>query len=215
MLEEMERHDYVSLKMELADVIELFHRRGWSPATSTNYSFRNPEPEQYTFTITRSGVDKLKFSLQDLMVVDESGKAIAECAHLKPSAETLLHTMLYRNPENRAVLHTHSVNSTILSLAHLTEDYIYMSGYEVLKGIRGVLSHEESVSIPIFHNSQDMQSLSEEISRYYDNHPDNFGFLLAGHGLYAWGNSISEAKRHIEVYEFIFDCIIKLKAYAG
>ena len=195
---------------ELLAAISFLHAKGWAPATSSNYSFRLPGENQ--FTISRSGVDKGHFSAAHLMVVDQNGIAI-DPPDARPSAETGLHCLLYLDPRNEAVLHTHSVNGTVLSLAHEKEGGLWLSGFEILKGLKGITTHETKVWLPIFRNSQDIEALSAEISIWYEQEPLSHGFLIAGHGLYAWGSSISEAKRHIEVYEFIFDCMIKLKTY--
>ena len=198
---------YKSLKKELIEIIHWFHSKGWSPATSTNYSFRNPVPHEDTYTISRSGVDKSLFKMDDLMIVDKNGNPTKEFEHIKPSAETLLHTLLYENPETQVILHTHTVPNTVLSMIYQKDKQISLQGYEVLKGIHGIKSHEEEVIVPIFENSQDMPVLSAEIRGYYQKNPNMQGFLLAGHGLYTWGHTMAEAKRHMEVFEFLFECV--------
>ena len=189
---------------KLIAVIRFFHQKGWSPATSTNYSFRNEDKE--TYTISASGIDKSQFCASDLMIIDKSGKAIPTFQHLKPSQETLLHTVLYKNASINAVLHTHSIAGTVISRRLATEKGVYLRGYEVLKGLGDIKTHDTEVFIPIFPNSQDIASLSKEVEQYYQENPDMYGFLLEGHGLYSWGKSIAEAKRHIEVLEFLFEC---------
>jgi len=192
------------LQEELITVIRFFHQKGWSPATSTNYSFRNADNE--TYTISASGIDKGQFSALDLMIINKSGNALPSHKHLNPSQETLLHTMLYKNPSINAVLHTHSVASTVISRRLAAQKGVSLRGYEVLKGLHGISTHDSEVLIPIFPNSQDIASLSKEVDRYYQENPDLYGFLLEGHGLYSWGKSIAEAKKHIEVLEFLFEC---------
>ncbi len=205
--------DYQDLQDELLEIIALFHQRGWSPATSTNYSFRNPQPYHETFTISSSGVDKLHFKAEDLMMIDDEGKPISGYEHKKPSAETFLHTMLYQHLDTQAILHTHSIASTVFSLVHHKDKIVQLTGFELLKGIKGINTHEASVSIPIFDNSQDIKALSEEVRVYFDHNPKMRGFLLAGHGLYAWGDSLAEAKRHVEVFEFIFECMNQMYCF--
>ena len=199
--------EYRSLQHELIEIIHWFNTKGWSPATSTNYSFRNPEDFGNTYTISRSGVDKAKFRLEDFMIIDTKGNPVEGYKHIRPSAETLIHTMLYENKNTQAILHTHSVANTVFSLVHHKDKIVKLSGFELLKGLKGVTTHEAEVQIPVFDNSQDIEALSQEISVYYENNPTMRGFLLAGHGLYAWGSSIAEAKRHIEVFEFVFECM--------
>lgn len=197
-----------SLHDELIELIKLFHHRGWSMATSTNYSFRNPQ--QDTYTITSSGLDKSKISSSDLMIIDKEGAPIEGFVHLKPSAETLIHTYLYEDARVNAILHTHSVPGTVLSQFFLSEAKIRMAGYEVLKGLNGIKTHDTYFELPIFENSQDMPELCARLRQYDQRQGLKYGFLLAGHGLYAWGNSISEAKRHMESLEFLMECELKM-----
>lgn len=199
-----------SWKTQLVECIHFLHQQGWAPATSSNYSFK--VPGESTITISSSGKDKGTFSIEDLMEVDLQGKPVNDTR--KPSAETLLHTLIYqRKPEVTCILHTHSVYNTVLSQVYQEEGNIRLTGFEILKGISGVKTHESTVDLPIFANSQNMPQLSEDIALYWDEHPALSGFLLAGHGLYSWGKSIAEAKRHIEVFEFLFDCFYKIKTF--
>lgn len=206
------------LKAELVETIHFLHAQGWAPATSSNYSFRQEETDH--FWISASGKDKGKFGLDDLMQVNMEGEPFQ--SERRPSAETLLHILLYDlYPDTGCVLHTHSVYNTVLS-AHLKGEKVGdapdlvnpigglqpwrtlpLAGYEVLKGLRGISTHETQIDLPIFSNSQDMPALAEEIRQYQQNHPDMRGFLLAGHGLYSWGQTIFETKRYIEVFEFL------------
>lgn len=211
MEQQLTEDNYQALQKELLEVIHFFHSKGWSPATSTNYSFRNPASYGNTYTISSSGVDKGSFTSKDLMIVDAKGNPTRAFNHMKPSAETLLHTMIYRQFATDAILHTHSVYATVLSAIYRKNEGIYITGYEVLKGLKGIKSHEEEVFLPIFPNSQDMPKLSKQIEAYARAHSEMRGFLLAGHGLYTWGNSIAEAKRHVEAIEFLLECIALLQ----
>lgn len=189
-----------AMKAELVETIHFLHAKGWAPATSSNYSFRQVDEEQ--FWISESGRDKGKFGVNDLMQVDRDGHSLVP--ERRPSAETLLHVLLYElYPDTGCVLHTHSVYNTVLSELLKGEKSLPLAGYEVLKGLRDVSTHDTTVDVPIFPNSQNMPALAEEIRLYHRNHPDMRGFLLAGHGLYAWGRTIAETKRYIEVFEFL------------
>jgi methylthioribulose-1-phosphate dehydratase len=200
-------HPEFKMRQQMVEIIRLFHQRGWSPATSTNYSFRTPEATEEIYTVSRSGVDKHHFNEHDFMHVDTVGKATEDYANIKPSAETLLHTMLYAQyTDCHAILHTHSVLSTVLSAKYEKQKGFFIENLEVLKALRGITTHETKVWIPVFPNSQDIATLSIEIKDYLTQNPQTYGFLLAGHGLYAWGNSLPEAKRHTEALEFLFRC---------
>lgn len=191
-------------KQELVDCIHFLHGKGWAPATSSNYSLRLDDYGG-RILISASGKDKGDFSVEDLMEVDLEGRAIEE--DRKPSAETLLHTLIYKKrSEVKCVLHTHTVYNTVVSRVLRKEKRVLLEGYEMLKGFHGVDTHESSLEIPIFGNSQDMKALSQEISDFWAGKPGMKAFLLAGHGMYTWGRSIAEAKRHVEVVEFLLEC---------
>lgn len=190
---------------DLVEVVHAFHARGWSPATSTNYSVR--EPESTDFWVSRSGVDKSKFTTDDFVRVNAQGQAYDA---VRPSAETALHAMLYRRFGEACgcVLHTHSALDTVLSMRMEAVGGIEVANLEILKGLRGITTHATQVRIAVFANSQDMPALAAQIEAHYAAHPASCpGFLLAGHGLYAWGVDVAEAKRHVEVFEFLLHCL--------
>jgi methylthioribulose-1-phosphate dehydratase len=74
-----------------------------------------------------------------------------------------------------------------------------------------VTTHEHTKRIPVLANSQDMSALSDELRRAFAAEPDMHGFLLAGHGLYTWGADLAEARRHLEVLEFLFEVTARLE----
>jgi methylthioribulose-1-phosphate dehydratase len=185
----------------LCRVGRLFGERRWCLATSGNFSLR---ADASHCLITQSGKDKSALEPGDLMLCDLDGNAVDGA--LRPSAETALHTALYRQDASiGAVLHTHSVTSTVLSRA-LTADLV-LRGFEMQKAIRGVHSHEAPVTLPLFENTQDMQALAAAvIGRLGAGMLTVPGLLVRGHGLYAWGADLAEAQRHIEGFEFLLAC---------
>lgn len=169
------------------------------PATSGNFSARLDDDR---LAITVSGRHKGRLGEADIMLVDGQGQSLS--AGRKPSAETLLHTLLYRrDPDIRAVLHTHSVNATVLSKTGRTE--LRLRDYEVQKAFPGIDSHDCEITVPIIPNDQDMERLADRVVELLDRQPIP-GYLIAGHGLYTWGNSVDDACRHIEAFEFLFEC---------
>ena len=185
----------------LCRVARLFGERQWCLATSGNFSLRI---DARHCLITQSGKDKSVLDPGDLMLCDLDGNALDRA--LRPSAEAALHTALYRQDARiGAVLHTHSVTSTVLSRA-LADDLV-IRGFEMQKGVSGVRSHEDSVTIALFENTQDMDALATAvIGRLGAGTLTAPGFLVRGHGLYAWGADLAEAQRHIEGFEFLLAC---------
>ncbi len=188
---------------EILEAIKFFSLKGWSPATSTNYSIRLKSDR---FLISRSGVDKSKFCAADFIQINSLGEIYPEFQKpgVKSSAETMIHTSIYaRFPEINCVLHTHSVLGTWLSQKLVQDKAINFSDWELLKGLAGIETHLTTVSLPIVYNHQDMETLMNEMEYHWSYDPK--GFLIAGHGLYTWGKNVFEAKRHIETFEFLFE----------
>lgn len=154
-------------------------------------------------TITSTGLDKGLLSPDQFVRVDESGTV--QDGQGRPSAETALHLVLVRERRAGAVLHTHSVWSTILSELYAGQQGFWIEGYEMLKGLQGVTSHGHREWIPIVENDQDMPRLAGVVENILRSHAETHGFLLRNHGLYTWGENIAQAKRHLEILEFLFE----------
>ena len=179
---------------------------GWTPATSSNFSRRLDDRHA---AITVSGRDKGKLSEADIMVVDFDGQAVG--SDHRPSAETLLHTQLYRRfPAVGCILHTHSRNQTVASRLFAGAGHVRLEGYELLKAFRGNDTHEAAIDVPVFPNTQDMNTLAAQVDALLDRQP-LWGYLIDGHGLYAWGRDMAEARRHLEAFEFLLDCELDLR----
>ena len=179
---------------------------GWTPATSSNFSMRMDDRHA---AITVSGRDKGRLSRDDIMVVDFAGQPVAT-AH-RPSAETLLHTQLYaRFPEIGCVLHTHSRTQTVASRLFAAEGRVHLEGWELLKAFHGNQTHEMAIDVPVLPNTQDMPYLAGQVEQLLDTQC-LWGYLIDGHGLYAWGRDMAEARRHLEAFEFLFACEMDLR----
>ncbi len=180
--------------------------RGWTPATSSNFSRRMDDQH---VAITVSGRDKGRLTESDIMVVDLDGQPVATAQ--KSSAETLLHTQLYkRYPEIGCVLHTHSMTQTVASRLFAGPGHVHLEGYELLKAFTGNTTHEVSIELPVLPNSQDMHTLAAQVDCLLDEKP-MWGYLIDGHGLYAWGRDMAEARRHLEAFEFLLGCELELR----
>ena len=179
---------------------------GWTPATSSNFSHRL---DDHHAAITVSGRDKGRLVEDDIMVVDFDGQAVGR--PLRPSAETLLHTQLYRRyPEIGCVLHTHSPVQTVASRLYAGAGHVRLAGYELLKAFHGNATHETAVDVPVFANTQDMDVLAAQVDALLDRQA-MWGYLIDGHGLYAWGRDMAQARRHLEAFEFLLGCELELR----
>jgi len=193
----------VRTKKALAAAGRRFYARGWVMGTSGNFSVvRSRKPLR--LIISSSGVAKGELTASSFLEVDAAGAAVGR-TKLRPSAETLLHIVIANARGAGAVLHTHSIWSTMLSHRHLERGGLAIAGLEMLKGLDGVTTHEHSEWLPILPNSQDMTKLGSDLERVLRMHPSAHGVLLAGHGLYTWGKNLAEAERHVEILEFLLE----------
>ncbi len=181
-----------------------FYARGWVQGTSGNFSIvlsRRP----LWLAITASSLHKGELVPDHILEVDAHGRAAR--GTLAPSAETLLHVEIARQCNAGAILHTHSVWSTILSDRHEAGGALTITGYEMLKGLGGVKTHEHRERIPVVPNDQDMTRLAGVVRRTLKKQPAAHAFLLCRHGLYTWGETLAEAERHVEILEFLFEAV--------
>jgi methylthioribulose-1-phosphate dehydratase len=187
----------------LVRVGQRFDRRGWVLGTSGNFSAvagRDP----LRLAITRSGTHKGELTPDDVLEFGD-GRVLAGAG--AASAETLLHVEIARTRGAGAILHTHSIWSTVLSESRAPAGGLEISGYEMLKGLSGVTTHEHREWVPIVDNDQDMPRLAGQVAQVLAKHPDCHGFLLRRHGLYTWGNTLGDAARHVEILEFLLEAI--------
>ena len=199
----------------LREVGRICWQRGWSVGTSSNYSVvisRDP----LTLLVTASGKDKGRLERNDFVLVDEHGKPTTG-GQPKSSAETLLHVVAASQPGVGAVLHTHSVWTTVLSDLFSAQGGFEIAGYEMLKGLDGIATHDTSWWVEIFENTQHIPSLAEQVRQRLEDaaRPLKYGYLIRKHGLYTWGRDLDEARRHLEIFEFLLECVARRLILSG
>jgi methylthioribulose-1-phosphate dehydratase len=195
--------DMISAKKALAAAGRRFYARGWVMGTSGNFSVVSSRTP-LRLIISSSGVPKGELDAKDFMEVNADSRPVGRTA-LRPSAETRLHVVIANERRAGAVLHTHSIASTVLSLRHQAEAGLAIEGLEMLKGLDGVATHEHRMWLPIIANSQDMTRLAGDLAAALMAHPEAHAVLIAGHGLYTWGKTLADAERHVEILEFLLE----------
>jgi methylthioribulose-1-phosphate dehydratase len=194
---------FAALAAQLAETGRQFYARGWVLGTSGNFS-AVVHREPLRLAITTSGVDKGSLSAAEFVEIGERGDVVQGSG--RPSDEAALHLVITRARGAGAVLHTHSIWSTILSNAG-TEDGLAFEGYEMLKGLDGVSTHEHREWLPILDNTQDWAAAVPRVEAMLATQPKAHGFLIRRHGLYTWGRDLGEARRHVEILEFLFEAM--------
>jgi methylthioribulose-1-phosphate dehydratase len=213
-----EGKSFAETASQLAAIGRRVYARGWALGTSGNFSAvvsRRP----LRLAITASSIAKGALRASDILQCDERGRVVGGRSR-KPSAETLLHVEIAMRRGAGAVLHTHSVWSTMISgqagfARQGGQDGLVIEGYEMLKGLSGVTSHEHREFVPILDNDQDMPRLARRVGETLDRYPEAHAFLLQRHGLYTWGETLADAERHIEILEFLFETVGRTQGESG
>ncbi|WP_094700478.1 methylthioribulose 1-phosphate dehydratase [Brevibacillus laterosporus] len=191
---------------KLDEVKLTFARRDWFPGTSGNLSIKISDvPLQ--FAVTASGKDKTKLSPEDYLIVDSNSSSV-EPTNLKPSAETLVHAVVYQSiPDAGACFHVHTIANNVISELYAQKQSFSIHGQELIKGL-GIWEENALLNVPIVENYADIPTLAAAIKEAI--RPDVPGVLIRNHGIYAWGRNDFEAKRHIEAFEFLFEYKLRL-----
>ncbi len=197
---------FPKVAVELAEIGKNFYTRGWVLGTSGNFSAVISR-EPLRLAITSTGLDKGALTPAQFLEIDDAANVVR--GEGRPSAEALLHLAIARGVDTGAILHTHSVWSTVLSGSHASQGGIALEGFEMLKGLAGVRTHKHREWLPILDNSQDMIELGESVSKTLRESPNIHGFLLKEHGLYTWGAGLQGAKRHVEILEFLMEVLVR------
>lgn len=197
--------DLQAIAHRLVEIGRRFDARGWVLGTSGNFSVVTSR-DPFRMAITPSSASKGDLTPDQILEIDADGGVVASATG-KPSAEYRLHRQVVDTCHANAVLHTHSIWSTVLSDIHAGNAGLAIEGYEMLKGLEGVRTHEHREWIPILENDQDMTRLADRVGAILREHPDAHGFLLRRHGLYTWGEDLAQAVRHVEILEFLLESV--------
>lgn len=200
---------------EIQKLVALIHQlnaRGHNTATSGNYSLFFKEMGEYAL-VSESGIDKAHFSIDNFLPVHLKTKKVSDDAQYtnrKSSDETAIHLAIIQEMNVGCVLHSHFLESLIFARRCPDVSYLTLTGFEMIKAFKGVTTHEEKVIIPVFDNSQDIEALALKIPLALKNSQHCYGLMLRDHGLYVWGKTVSDAKRHLEAFEYLFKLSIAL-----
>jgi methylthioribulose-1-phosphate dehydratase len=200
------------IAQRLVEIGQRFDARGWVLGTSGNFSVVLKR-EPLRLAITASGAAKGVLTAAQVLEIDAAGRS-ARSTKSRPSAEARLHVEIVNVRGAGAVLHTHSMWSTLLSDRHAGAGGLAIEGYEMLKGLEGVTTHEHSEWIPVLDNDQDLTRLAGSVRETLQRHPASHAFLLRRHGMYTWGETLSQAVRHVEIVEFLLEAVARTEEVA-
>ncbi|MDT7738795.1 MAG: methylthioribose-phosphate isomerase [Mycobacterium sp.] len=176
---------------QIAHIARSLYARGWMPGTAGNISVRTGE----TAAITGSGLSKGELTADDMVTVTVADSQPVSGGR-RPSAETAIHTAIYRATDADAVVHVHAPHATAHTVG--ASQAVTFSGYELIKG----LGTTETISIPVFTNHSDVARIGDDIEQHLIEHPEAPPVLfIAGHGITAWGAGLAQARDRVECLE--------------
>jgi methylthioribose-1-phosphate isomerase len=182
---------------QIADVARSLSARGWMPGTAGNISVRTGQ----TTVITGSGLAKGELNADDMVVVSVADSRPVSGGR-RPSAETAIHTAIYRATDADAVVNVHAPHATAQTINAPTA--LTYGGYELIKG----LGATDTITIPVFANHPSVARIGDDIERHLTEHPDAPPVLfIAGHGITAWGADLAQARARIECLEAICELV--------
>lgn len=205
--------DFEAMK-KLAALVRVMNTQGHNPATSGNYSLRSSAHPEIAF-VSESGIDKAQFTENNFLPLYHETRKMHESyvnSGKKSSDETDIHLTIYQITEANCVLHSHMLNALFFADLFPGKDFAIIKGLELLKIFRGIKTHDVEIQIPIFDNTQDIRELSERVKPAILSQPNNYALILRGHGIYTWGRSVEEARRHLEALEYIFNYYLNTPA---
>lgn len=199
----MELNDYWN---ELADIKDELAARDWFMGTSGNLAIR-VRNEPVEFYVTASGKDKRKRTNEDFLLVDAAGSPL-EDTHLKPSAETLLHSVIYANSNAQCSLHVHTLANNIISHIYNEQQAFRIKGQELIKAF-DLWNEDDELIIPIIPNHADIPTLAKALKPFVDK--EYGAVLIYNHGITVWGKNGFQAKKLLEASEFLFQYELELQ----
>lgn len=203
-----QRPEVIAAARRMKDAAAFFSTRGWLLGTCGNLSVKLSDSE---LLATPSGRDKSQLELEDFLVVDPSN-AVLSGQPARASAELGVHRAIYAAKPAGAVYHVHSIHNNLASRRWKEQGHVRFEGVEMIKGLAGKNLHS-IVNLPIVANSDDMEELSANVAAGISGEVD--AVLVYQHGVYSWGKDADEARRHVEVLEFLLEYAVRAEALTG
>ncbi|MFB5190525.1 methylthioribulose 1-phosphate dehydratase [Alicyclobacillus fastidiosus] len=190
----------------VASLAQFCSDKGWLPATSGNLSVL-VDRDPLAIAITRSGADKQRLQVEDVLLIDDQMQVQSGSQGYRPSAETSVHIELYQKFSCGSILHVHTVFNNLVSELYGDVGAVLVRRHELLKAL-GHWEEDAEVRIPIVPNYADLTRLGEAVAEVAT--ADVPAVLVRNHGIYAWGETAQDARRHLEAVEFLCEYLYRL-----
>jgi methylthioribulose-1-phosphate dehydratase len=206
-----------SVRTLIAQLCESFYHMGWATGTGGGCSIRvlHPMTKEYRVFVAPSGIQKEDMIGNDIFELNMNRDVIVppKTYGLRQSACTPLWYIVYQyRPNVTCVIHTHSINAVQATLLDPTEQstYLRITHLEMLKGC-GYHGYDDYLDIPIIDNRPTEDLLAQQLETVIQQYPKCNAVLVRRHGIYCWGDTWEQAKTQCESFDYLFDCVIKMK----
>jgi methylthioribulose-1-phosphate dehydratase len=195
----------------LVELLGEFYRRGW--VSGTGGGICGPA-DGGGMLLAPSGVHKERVRTDEFFTVDPSdGRVLRspERADLRPSECNSIFCLAHRERGAWSVMHSHALAAVLAGdLAAADEtDHLAIRDLEMLKGIPGVTNTDVHL-VPVIRNTPREPELVEQLQAALADprFADARAVVVRDHGAYIWGDDVLAAKRHTEVYHFLFEALV-------
>ena len=193
----------------LVELLVDFHRRRW--VSGTGGGICGPAGDGRIY-LAPTGVHKERVRPDDFFVVDVADGHVVEAPpnpDLRPSECNAIFCLAARERGARSVVHSHALSAVLAADLAGDGDEVAIRDLEMLKGIRG-LTNQDVHLVPVIRNTPRESELVEQLTTVLADarFAGTFAVLVADHGAYIWGDDVWEAKRHTEVYHFLFEAAV-------
>ena len=196
----------------VCELCRQFFVAGWVTGTGGSISIRYGN----RIYMTPSGVQKERILPDELYVLDIDGEILStplqkpgcRAPKLSDCSPLFLHAFKQRNAG--AVLHSHAFCCNLATSLFEGKSEFRISHQEMIKGITGYGYFDELV-IPIIENTAWEHELADCLGETIAKYPKACAVLVRRHGMYVWGDSWEQAKRHGECLHYLFEVAINMR----
>ncbi|CAI9784220.1 unnamed protein product [Fraxinus pennsylvanica] len=216
----LEGHKVKETKTLISELCRQFYHLGWVSGTGGSITIKVhddsiPKPQQL-IVMSPSGVQKERMVDEDMYVLSPNGSVLSEplakpWPHKPPKCSDCapLFMKAYEMRNAGAVIHSHGMESCLVTMINPLSKEFRITHMEMIKGIQGHGYYDELV-IPIIENTAHERELTESLTEAIKAYPKTTAVLVRNHGIYVWGDSWISAKTQAECYHYLFDAAIKL-----
>ena len=204
-------HPFHASRELICELCRNFFEVGWVTGTGGSISIRHGD----RIYMTPSGVQKERIKPDELYVLDIDGEHLHDpkakpgwTPKLSDCSPLFLHA--YRQRNAGAVLHSHAYSCNLVTTLFEGQTHFKISHQEMIKGIAGY-GYNDELQIPIIENTAHEHELADSLGEAIAANPKAWAVLVRHHGIYVWGNTWEQAKRHSECLHYLFELAINMK----